>query len=316
MKQEFKAIRLGAAKLAIIDQANELLEQYRNLDIHRVTLRQLYYRFIALDLFPQDWIDPEYNAKQGLPADTKNTVKNYKRLGDVLNDARLAGHLDWSAIEDRGRVPDIPAEWNDLEELVEAAVSGYRLPRWQDQDVYAELWVEKQALAGILEPLAREHHVPLMVNKGYSSQSAMYESAQRFIDRGDGRAKVLFYLGDFDPSGEDMVRDVRERLEMFGVEDLDVMKVGLTWEQIQKLRPPPNPAKVTDSRAAKYIEKYGRFSWEVDAIPPDELERIIHHSFSVIIDRDRLNVWLAQEKKDKAELLKATKAIMKRRNKE
>src|SRR5439155_26650700 len=127
------------------------------------------------------------------------TQRECKRLASIISDGRLAGLVDWDAIEDRGREPVTWAEYNNVTDLIDEAVRRYRLPRWDDQDNYVELWVEKQALAGVLEPLAMEHHVTLMVNKGYSSQSAMYESAQRFMgrcDRGYGKTPILFYLGD------------------------------------------------------------------------------------------------------------------------
>ena len=99
-----------------------------------------------------------------------------------------------------------------------------------------------------------------------STNNTMYESAKRFLQADDDQVKLLFYLGDFDPSGEDMVRDVKDRLEMFGVE-LEVEKLALTKAQIAQYNPPPNPAKMTDSRAAAYVEKHGSSSWEVDALP-------------------------------------------------
>lgn len=183
------------AKIVI---ANQIIDTYAAGGL-RLTLRQLYYQFVAHHDLP-------------------NTERSYKNLASLISDARLAGRVDWNAIEDRGRVVQSPSEWGSIENIVEAAIRGFRLPRWAGQDHYAELWVEKQALAGVLEPIAREYHVPLMVNKGYSSQSAMWEAAGRYLSNGDGRELVLFYLGDHDPSGEDMVRDIRDRLATFEVE--------------------------------------------------------------------------------------------------
>lgn len=267
-----------------IDRMIEIIEEYARQDL-RLTARQLYYQFVSRDL-------------------CQNTPVVYKKLTALLADARYAGLIDWDSIEDRGRVPDRPPEWRDLNSLVEAALRSYRLPRWEGQERYVELWVEKQALAGVLEPLAREFHITLMVNKGYSSASAMYEAAQRMIDR-PGMDPVVLYLGDHDPSGEDMVRDIHDRLEEFGVENLLVEKVALTLGQVEQYDPPPNPAKITDSRARAYIERHGDKSWEVDALPPDVLARLIRAAVGEMVDMPRMAKIKAREESDKNRLRKA-----------
>lgn len=280
MKHPYKDLNIRPDGLRVIAQANAILSEYGGM---RLTLRQLYYQFVSRDLVP-------------------NTEQSYKRIGGIIGNGRLAGLIDWDAIEDRGRRPDVPAEWHGVSDIVNSAVAGYRLPRWGNQDYYAELWVEKQALASVLEPLASKWHATLMVNKGYSSLSAMRESALRFIDHED-KQKVLFYLGDHDPSGEDMVRDIRERLEMFGAGDLDVQKIALTMEQIRRFNPPPNPAKKTDARYASYIARHGTDkSWEVDALPPRELSRLIDTAFRDIIDMDKYNAMIEREQQHKKAL--------------
>jgi len=311
MKQTFKEINIRTDALAKIAQANQIIATYQAQG-YRLTLRQLYYQFVS-----KNWIT--------------NEEKSYKKLAEIISNGRLAGLLDWDAIEDRGRQPAIPLQFRDLEHRVESALANYRLPRWADQDYYTELWVEKQALAGVLEPLAHEFHVTLMVNKGYSSQSAMYDAAQRFRegmgttgDRDDDvrqtedpwymleseRRGALFYLGDHDPSGEDMVRDIADRLAMFGVHDLQVTKIALTMAQIKQHNPPPNPAKITDPRAAKYIARHGNSSWEVDALPPNILVALIRSAFKSVIDQSKMDAVIAREKKDKERLTKTVSALM------
>jgi hypothetical protein len=190
-----------------------------------------------------------------------------------------------------------------------APASSRTSARWDGQEHYVELWVEKQALAGVLQPLASEFHVTLMVNKGYSSQSAMYEAAQRYLNRDVDGSRVLLYLGDHDPSGEDMVRDIEDRLVMFGVDSLHVEKVALTMAQVEHYKPPPNPAKLSDSRAAKYVAEHGAHSWEVDALPPNVLSDIIRTSFSSWVDLSLMNGIKEQEKLDKKRLVEAAKAL-------
>jgi hypothetical protein len=297
-RETFVAWNPRGSTLEVVDKCNEIIAAYRAQGL-TLTLRQLYYQFVSRDLIP-------------------NTEKSYKNLGNVVSKARLAGMLDWNAIEDRGREPDRRSEFSNLEDLVDAAVRSYRLPRWQGQRCYAELWVEKAALAGVLEPLARKWHVTLMVNKGYSSQSAMYASAQRFIDAfgaddGPARDMWLFYLGDHDPSGEDMVRDIQDRLNLFTRADgmVTVRKLALTMAQIEEYDPPPNPAKMSDSRAGKYVDKHGYESWEVDALEPRVLQELINVAFEEIVDSDLMDTVIEREELDKTKLRKAAKRLTK-----
>lgn len=280
MKEQFKKIAFRSNALGIIDICNGIIDEYLEAGL-RLTLRQLYYQLVTKNVIT-------------------NEEKSYKNLSSLVSNARLAGLIDWEAIEDRARQPKIQSEFSDLSELVEVAIQSYRLPRWEGQDHYAELWLEKEALAGVLTPIAKRFHVTLMVNKGYSSQSAMYESAQRFMDK--SRNPILFYLGDHDPSGEDMVRDIKERLDLFGVYNIDVKKIALTMDQINIYNPPPNPAKIKDPRAAAYIEKFGNSSWEVDALPPTVLNDIIKTAFEEIIDKDLMQEIIDREEKDKEKL--------------
>lgn len=290
MKEQFKDIQFKKDSLALIGRCNDIIDDYSAQHL-RLTLRQLYYQLVSANVIV-------------------NVERSYKNLSSLVSNARLAGLMDWDAIEDRVRQPVTPTEFANLEELVDAALNSYRLPRWDGQETYAELWVEKDALAGVLRPIAREYHVTLMVNRGYSSQSAMYESARRFLEAQEqDKQLVLFYLGDHDPSGEDMVRDIGARMEMFGVVDLDVQKLALTMDQIEEYEPPPNPAKSTDPRAADYIAKYGTSSWEVDALPPNVLATIIRTALSDVVDQDTLDDVLEREKNDKAQLRDAVESL-------
>lgn len=284
MKEAFKTFNFRRASLARIALCNDIIRDYQSQGL-RLTLRQLYYQLVSRNEVP-------------------NTEKSYKALGGLLGDARLAGMVDWSAIEDRNREPVSWAEYQNVGELVQSMEWSYRRPRWDGQDNYVELWVEKAALAGVLRPLASKYHVTLMVNRGYSSLSAMYESAQRFLERGD-RKPVLFYLGDHDPSGEDMVRDIEDRLVMFGVGAIEVRKLALTMEQVREYNPPPNPAKMSDSRAAGYVAKHGNESWEVDALNPVTLARIIEDAFQEVTDMDKMDAIIEREAKERKHLVAA-----------
>lgn len=283
--ERFRKTAFRSEALARIGQMQEILTDYAG---QRLTARQLYYQFVARGLL-------------------ENTERSYKNVTSLLTDARYAGMVDWDVIEDRGREPLQPSEWSSIDALVSAAVRQFRLPRWEGQPHYVELWVEKQALAGVLEPLARQYHATLMVNKGYSSSSAMKGAADRMREAIEaGREPVVLYLGDHDPSGEDMVRDIRDRLTEFLGDALDdsiaVNKLALTMAQIQQYNPPPNPAKMSDARARAYVAKYGRQSWELDALPPNVLQALVRNAFDTLIDKAALAKVIAEEKRQRARI--------------
>lgn len=268
----------------LITLCNQIINEYQAEGL-KLSLRQLYYVMV-----------------------TQNTISNeersYKKLGKLVSNARLAGLIDWEAIEDRVRWAQRASEWSSLQGVLESAHDAYRLPRLNGQKEYVEVHVEKDAIANILQPITDKYHIVLMVNRGYSSQSAMYESARRIrdnqIEYGCEYSTIL-YLGDLDPSGEDMVRDVRERLEMFECY-CDVEKLALTIEQVEEFELPPNPTKLTDSRAASFIAKYGYNSWEVDAIPPRVLQSLISEAIEGFIDLETMQVIKDKETEDKKRL--------------
>lgn len=278
--------------LVIVEKCNEIIADYQAQNL-RLTLRQLYYQLVSKNIIP-------------------NVERSYKNLSSTVSDARLSGRMDWDAIEDRARQPSMAIEFENIQDLADWSLRVFRLPRWVGQENYVELWVEKDALAGVLAPLARKYHICLMVNRGYSSQSAMYESAQRFKEnmfKLNVSEAHLLYLGDFDPSGEDMVRDIRDRLELFEVGDLSVHKIALTMDQIEEHDPPPNPAKMSDPRAAKFVDQHGAESWEVDALPPNVLQTIIEANIQAYIDLDKYNAVIEKEKQDAEAMRKHVKKI-------
>lgn len=268
---------------------NEIIEEYSEAG-YKLTLRQLYYQLVSRAVIP-------------------NKTTEYGKLSDLLGNGRMAGVVDWDAIEDRIRVPYLPYWVTGIPGAINDTINQYRLDRQQDQDNYIEVWVEKDALSGVLKRVTSEYHVRLMVNRGYSSISAMHDAALRFLRAEDfGQHPVILYLGDHDPSGIDMVRDIRERLEEFGV-DATVEAIALTDDQITKYNPPPNPAKVTDPRAKGYIAKYGPTSWEVDALRPDVLHNLVVSKIEENIDMERFDEVKERESND-VEKLKELKGLV------
>ncbi len=284
-KEKFRdKLRLSKKNQEQLIIINEIIDEYA-MQGYKLTLRQLFYQLVSRDIIP-------------------NQTKEYAKLSGLLVKGRMAGAVDWESIEDRIRVPYIPSAWDSPEAIIESAIYSYRRNRQEGQEVYIELWVEKDALSGVLKEITKKYHINLMVNRGYSSCTAMHDSFKRLKEAEDeDKQTYILYLGDHDPSGLDMIRDVYDRLEEFGVYP-EVRQIGLTMEQIKKYNPPPNPAKITDPRATKYIEKYGETSWEVDALNPETLHSLVKENVEELININLFNKSLKQEEKDKTKLKK------------
>jgi hypothetical protein len=286
--------RFTPATEHIINLANGVIDDYRGQG-YKLTVRQLYYRFIAQDLLPESWRDKDL--------DTKNVQKNYKRLASILNDGRMAGLIDWDAIEDRGRNLYGINTYTDPGQAIGAARRRYHLDRWEGQDFRLECWVEKQALETIVAQACNPYHVNYMACKGYLSQSEMREAAMRFnryMD--DGQTVVLLHLGDHDPSGIDMTRDNDDRLSLF-MGGVEVKRLALNYDQVEQYDPPPSPAKDTDSRSAVYVAQFGDDTWELDALEPRVLVDLIQGTIRSYINFDEWQERELEEADDK-ELLK------------
>lgn len=230
-----------------------------------------------------------------------NNERSYKNIGNLINDGRLAGLIDWYAITDRTRNLRGNSHWDTPAEVIESAKYSYRLDKWEGQPNYVEVWVEKDALVDVVGQACRPLDVPFFSCRGYTSQSEMWAAAQRFIRRDDREQRIIIHLGDHDPSGIDMTRDIQERLEMFGA-DVIVKRVALTMEQIDFYTPPPNPAKLTDSRCWGYIQKFGNESWELDALEPKVITDLITEQVTMYRDDTLYQQVCDQERREKREL--------------
>lgn len=273
-------LRLGNANMQRLETINGIIDEYV-AQSYVMTLRQLYYQLVARDVIA-------------------NNVQEYRRLSVLLTKGRMAGVVDWNAIEDRGRQKKIPYWCHSVSDALNDTLSQYRIDRQKNQLRKVEVWVEKDALSNIFYRVTSKYHVPLMVNKGYSSCSAMHDAYMRM--KNDGRPCSVIYFGDHDPSGLDMVRDIRERLQEFGLSDFEVVNPALNMQQIKKYELPENPAKVTDPRAKVYIEKYGGHSWELDALEPPVLAKIIENAILDCINEEDYDEAIEEEKSDKRRL--------------
>ncbi len=265
----------SATSLGLIERANTICAAYAAQG-YDLTLRQLYYQFVA-----RGWI--------------ANKDSEYKRLGVIVNDARLAGLIDWRHVVDRTRNLRSLSHWSDPAEIVRGAAYSFRTDLWASQPFRPEVWVEKDALIGVVARACERQDVAYFSCRGYTSQSELWGAAQRLERHADaGQTPVIIHLGDHDPSGIDMTRDITARLELFmagdGYEPAEVRRIALNMGQVEAYQPPPNPAKVTDSRASGYIALFGTSSWELDALNPEVLDALITDEIASLRD---LEVWEA-----------------------
>lgn len=331
MKQMFKKKNFSAEAMEIVTLCCRIIDEYQEQG-YTLSLRQLYYQLVSA------------NA-------VSNTEASYKKIGDIITDARMAGLCDWDMIEDRNRSTITPPHWDSPADIIDSAAKSYRIAKWDTQPCYCEVMVEKQALEGVLEPVCRELDVPFTSNKGYSSVTLMHDAGQRMMEQfrkrvvarglmppafrgkrhiyftsevltkdkhhlveeymplrltkkavkaGWPRIKV-FYLGDHDPSGIDMTRDVADRLRLFSdFTPIEVERLALNMDQIDELNPPENPAKMTDSRAKDYVEKFGQSSWELDAVKPDALATLVRGKRSSLFATRRSGLRLSRTRTNSA----------------
>jgi hypothetical protein len=257
-----KKFRKGS--IGLIKQANAIIEEYAKQGFS-LTLRQLYYQFVA----------------RGLLA---NKQTEYKRLGDVINDARIAGLIDWLAIVDRTRHIRGLSHWDKPADIIRGAANQFRVDRWKNQQYRPEIWIEKDALVGVIEGVCNEFDIPYFSCRGYTSQSEMWVASQRLIEHTHGgQTPIIFHFGDHDPSGIDMTRDITDRLNMF-MGGIELKRLALNMNQVEEHQPPPNPAKITDTRAKAYIREFGEESWELDALNPTDLASLIREEIESLID--------------------------------
>ena len=268
--------------LDTIQKAEQVCNAYARQGLV-LTLRQLYYQFVS-----RGWI--------------ANRDTEYKRLGSIINDARLAGLLDWNHLEDRTRNLRSLSHWESPSHIVQAVAAQYTHDLWNTQPAHVEVWIEKDALVGVIERVCARNDVGYFSCRGYTSQSEVWGAAQRLgtawaqkrrvARETGGRAKVvILHLGDHDPSGIDMTRDIDDRLHMFmgkdyygSTADLEIRRLALNMDQVEQYSPPPNPAKLTDSRATGYIDLHGDESWELDALEPTVIVDLIQSNIDSVRD--------------------------------
>jgi hypothetical protein len=288
-KIKYKHMRFSPRVLAMIETCNGIIGEYEKIGL-TLTLRQLYYQLVSRAIIP-------------------NTMNEYKKLIDYITSARLNGLVDWLAIEDRTRnVRELP-HWSRPEDVVASAAYSFRIDKWLNQKYRPIVMIEKDALLGILQAACPKEDVPYFSCRGYSSISEMWNIAQMFNAHLQAdQTPYLIHLGDHDPSGIDMSRDLTDRLGLFLRGDLQhaqahkrmkFKRIALNMEQIRKHKPPPNPAKITDSRYKSYMKKFGASSWELDALDAKMLIDLIGKTIRSVRDNKQWEMDSQEEQKQK-----------------
>lgn len=294
-------------RLARISVANEICEEYAAQGLV-LTLRQLYYQHVARDLI-------------------RNEQREYDKLGELCSDARMAGLMDWDHLIDRTRNLQTQRTWETPQKAMQDMAERYLRDLWAPQKRRVEVWIEKDAAIGVVEGVCNSNSIPFFSSRGYTSMSEMHKAAQRLrwhIEQGN--QVLLLHIGDHDPSGLDMSRDIEKRLRHFmtvdwrglhadamfartrrelnasmrsemrekgsPIEDwqqpFEFKRIALNYDQVQQYSPPNNPVKQSDARWRRYAEETGlRHSWELDALEPTVLQDLILNEVNAIRDDEQ-----------------------------
>jgi hypothetical protein len=232
---------------AIICQ--ELIEQ------NPVTLRGLFYRVVSTGYLPS------------------TDEQHYRRVGRIVTRMRRCGIIRYSWIVDSIRSTLKPSSWSGLADYADTVQSSYRKNLWSRQPSYVHVFCEKDAIAGVIHPVTSEYDVSLSPIRGYVSESFAYEIAMQWqeIDKPIYAA----YLGDYDPSGFDIERDLKAKLENLSGRSFEWTRLGVNREDFEsfnlvRLRP-----KKTDRRYSKFADNHGEDCAEIDAIPSNALRGLV-----------------------------------------
>lgn len=271
-----------------LDRLNEVQQILNELkDYLPVTVRQIHYQLVGKNL-------------------VENTTSNYNLLSKLLKYARIDGYTPWEVIEDRVRQTYLNRGWQDQEDFLGTERSnfleGYRRDLQQGQKNYIEVWLEKDALAGIFQRMLNPYCISLCPTRGFSSVSFLNDLRYRILSSQESdQQAIMLYFGDHDPSGKIMLPSMRTTLEdEMKVTGMKFETVALTKKQIEQYSLPVrmSSAKKTDSRYKKFSQRYGEEAVELDALSPKQLEEIIKEAVIKYIDVSKLNYHRREEKKE------------------
>lgn len=251
--------RTKQALTELRDALYEIIESERP-----ATVRQVFYRAVSAGLIPK-------------------SESEYKSICRLLAGMRRDGTLPFDWLADNTRWQRKPRTYDSLADMLRITSETYRRAMWNSQGRYVEIWLEKEALAGVLWQVTAQYDVPLMICKGYPSLSFLYSAAETIRDA--EKPTYLYYFGDRDPSGEDIPRFVERELRHYAPDaDITFERVAVTEAQIGEYDLQTRPTKTTDTRAKTFSGE----SVEVDAISPNDLRLLARRCIEQHIDWDTL----------------------------
>lgn len=258
-----------------------------------LTIRQIFYRLVA---------------NYGYP----NSQSSYNQLSKQLVKARERGDVNPNRIEDRSReFLGGDNGFENPEEFLESRIYSflnspkhYHRHMWSLQPKFVIVWVEKDALSRVISRIANKYKVITAPSKGYASFAYIYEAINMFPE---DKEIIILHFADHDPSGLDMTRDLEERFERYIKLrelnlDFNVERIALNYDQVIRYGLNPNPAKTADPRASNYIAEFGNECWELDAIDPNELQKLVSESITQHIDVEIWNDTIKKQKQEQQEL--------------
>lgn len=257
-------------KTWITQNATDVLDEYPP---GMLTLRGLYYQLVTRGM--------------------TNSLQHYKRVVSAMIAARWDGLVDFDAFSDRDRAmvgetryeeTDVVESIDKAKEAIVAWMEYYNKNKWENQPIYPEVLIEKKALQGVFESVCSDNRVALGACKGYPSLTFLNELAKRFIEaESRGKLPVILYFGDYDPSGEDIPRSIEENISRLGCPSIEVRRIALMEDQVRAWQLPAAPAKLTDSRTAKWT---GIGQVELDAVEPRKLQSLCQQAIDTVFDRN------------------------------
>jgi len=272
-----------AANRKKLNAIQDIIKEYKEKNLV-LPLRQIHYQLVSKNI-------------------TANTDSEYKKLSDLLSNARMSGVIDWNSIVDRNRAPHQAYYENDMSDSLWRTYRQYKLDRMRNQDVHVEIMIEKMAIFEIVANVSDYYSIMVTGNKGNCSDTILHDCSLRLIKAcDDGKSCIVLYIGDHDPSGMMMVDNICERLSLLKVPDFEFRPIALTKEQALRYNLPPNDVKGQDTNSPAYIDKYGDVAWECDALPTDVLQDILRREIWSSIDLDKFEEMMAQEEREKQQL--------------
>lgn len=250
-----------------------------------LTLRGLHYQLVSIGM--------------------TNTLQHYKRVVTAMIKARWDGDIDFEAFSDHDRemIGETKFEETILDDEIEAGkeqvglwMKNYSKNRWENQPIYVEVFIEKKALQGVFGKPCKKNKVALGACKGYPSLTFLNDTSKRF-DKAirNGKKPIILYFGDYDPSGEDIPRSIKQNLFDFGV-DVEIRRIALMEHQVLEWNLPPAPVKVGDSRTAKWD---GLGQVELDAVAPEKLIELCQSAIDDCFDEDLFAELMEEEKTER-----------------